>query len=276
MDVSEKDCRSEAFQIIYNAVDTKKYQYKEAVRCQVRKQMQVSKENTRIIGHVGNFCYQKNQEFLIQIMEEIVKRYPDTQMWFLGTGQTEKKVRDLAEKEAGLEEQIRFLGQTENPEYYYQGMDVFVLPSRFEGLPLVGVEAQCMKLPCIFSDTITKEVQIQEQCTFISLRESPGKWAETILQSAQCERECVRMTETDELLYIGKSKETNENMDMPVVSIIVPVYNVEAYIERCIQSLLDQTEPAIEVILIDDGSTDRSGQLCDQYAETDANNSGTP
>ena len=58
-------------------------------------------------------------------------------------------------------------------------------------------------------------------------------------------------------------------MDMPVVSIIVPVYNVEAYIERCIQSLLDQTEPAIEVILIDDGSTDRSGQLCDQYAETD-------
>lgn len=58
-------------------------------------------------------------------------------------------------------------------------------------------------------------------------------------------------------------------MDMPVVSIIVPVYNVEAYIERCIQSLLDQTEPAIEVILVDDGSTDRSGQLCDQYAETD-------
>lgn len=58
-------------------------------------------------------------------------------------------------------------------------------------------------------------------------------------------------------------------MDMPVVSIIVPIYNVEAYIERCIQSLLDQTESAIEVILVDDGSTDRSGQLCDQYAETD-------
>lgn len=190
----KKIVESEAFRIIYNAVDTKKYQYKEAVRCQVRKQMQVPKENTRIIGHVGNFCYQKNQEFLIQIMEEIVKRYPDTQMWFLGTGQTEEKVRDLVRK-AGLEEQIRFLGQTENPEYYYQGMDVFVLPSRFEGLPLVGVEAQCMKLPCIFSDTITKEVQIQEQCTFISLKESPGKWAETILQSAQCERECVRMTE---------------------------------------------------------------------------------
>ena len=185
---------SEAFQILYNAVDMEYYRYDEEMRKQVRMEMQVPRTDTLVLGHVGNFCYQKNQEFLVRVMAEVLKRCPNARLWCLGKGENEQKIRKLAQK-FHIEEQIRFPGQKEDIGSYYQGMDVFVLPSRFEGLPLVGIEAQCMQLPCVFSDAITKEVQIQDHCVFLSLHKSPEIWAEEILKISRYDRTQVQMTE---------------------------------------------------------------------------------
>lgn len=80
-------------------------------------------------------------------------------------------------KELNLVENVRFLGIRNDVPDLMQAMDCFILPSRFEGLPLVGVEAQVAGLPCYFSDTITKEVKITNLVNFLSLEENPQIWA---------------------------------------------------------------------------------------------------
>ena len=91
-------------------------------------------------------------------------------------------------KEAGLEKAVHFLGWRPDVERIFQAMDVFVLPSHFEGLPTVGVEAQCTGLPCVLSDTITAETKITENCMFLPAKEAPSEWADAILQMTGKER----------------------------------------------------------------------------------------
>ncbi len=200
----EKIVDSADFQVVYNAVDREQYQYDSAIRENVRREM--GAEDSLILGHVGNFCYQKNHEFLMRVFAEVIKIRPDAQLWCLGRGVGYEKIVKLA-SELGIGGNVRFLGQKKNPEYYYQGMDVFVLPSRFEGLPLVGVEAQCMKLACIFSDSITEEVKIQDHAAFLSLKDSPVKWAKQIVEAGNYDRECVRLLEQAECYDLRKQRE---------------------------------------------------------------------
>ena len=91
-------------------------------------------------------------------------------------------------KEAGLEKAVHFLGWRPDVERIFQAMAVFVLPSHFEGLPTVGVEAQCPGLPCVLSDTITAETKITENCMFLPAKEAPSEWADAILQMTGKER----------------------------------------------------------------------------------------
>ena len=84
-------------------------------------------------------------------------------------------------EELRIADKVLFAGKVEQPQRYYQAMDVFVLPSLFEGLPLVGVEAQASGLPCVFSDAITDETRIIPECIFLPLGESDRLWAERIL-----------------------------------------------------------------------------------------------
>lgn len=86
------------------------YRYDEEMRKQVRMEMQVPRTDTLVLGHVGNFCYQKNQEFLVRVMAEVLKRCPNARLWCLGKGENEQKIRKLAQK-FHIEEQIRFPGQ---------------------------------------------------------------------------------------------------------------------------------------------------------------------
>ena len=93
---------------------------------------------------------------------------------------------------------MRFLGWRSDTEKLYQAMDTFLLPSRFEGLPIVGVEAQYTGLQCVFSSEVTKETQIQKECYFLDLEQSPKKWAEFILDHKTYDREQVRFLEEAE------------------------------------------------------------------------------
>ena len=88
-----------------------------------------------------------------------------------------------------IREKVIFPGKVDQPQNYYQAMDVFVLPSLFEGLSLVGVEARASSLPCVFSDTITKESAVVPAVTFVPHEASDGEWADAILNAPHVQRE---------------------------------------------------------------------------------------
>lgn len=181
----KKIVESDRFHVICNAVDQKRFSYYPEVRSEVRKELEL--EDAFVIGHAGNFCYQKNHGFLIRVFEKIHQKEPDTILLLIGKGIRLEEVKQQV-KEAGLEHAVRFLGWRKDVDRLFQAMDVFVLPSHFEGLPTVGVEAQCTGLPCVLSDAITEETKITESCQFLSSKASPAEWAEEILKLQRNER----------------------------------------------------------------------------------------
>ena len=170
---TKKIIQNNKYEIIYNAIDDKKFIYNEEIRDKKRKELKL--ENKIILGHVGNFCYQKNQEFLIELMKALDKN--KYQMLLIGIGSDFEMIKDKIEK-AGLNENIKLLGLRNDVNELMQAFDIFLLPSNFEGLPIVGVEAQTAGLPCIFSDKITDEILLTENS--ISLPLDIQKWKEKI------------------------------------------------------------------------------------------------
>ncbi|MDJ0617722.1 MAG: glycosyltransferase family 1 protein [Calothrix sp. MO_192.B10] len=135
-----------------------------------------------VIGHVGRFHPQKNHQFLIEIAAEIVKREPKTRFLLLGEGYLQPEIAQQV-AQMGLGDKVIFAGsRSDVPRLMLGAMDVFLLPSLHEGLPLVLLEAQAAGLPCIFSDVITKEVDVLQSSIFrLSLSQSPEQWAETVI-----------------------------------------------------------------------------------------------
>lgn len=173
--------KNKSFQIIHNAIDIKKYAYNKK-RGQIRKKFKL--DNKFIIGHVGSFNYQKNHEFLIDIFNNVVKMQPDSMLLLIGgDGGNSATMDSIKEKvdELGLTDKVLFLGMRNDVPDLMQGMDCFVFPSRYEGLPLVGIEAQASGLNCFFSSTITKELGITTLAHYITLEFSPKQWAEIII-----------------------------------------------------------------------------------------------
>lgn len=183
---------SEKFRVIYNAVDRERFCYRPEIRETLRKEMNL--ENKFVIGHVGNFCYQKNHEFLIRIFEKIHQKRPESVLLLVGKGVRYEQVQEQVQK-AGLEHAVRFLGWRSDVDQLFQAMDVFLLPSNFEGLPTVGIEAQCTGLPCVISTSVTEETRITDRCSFVSLEDSPEKWAEEVLRQEKWNREQIVFSE---------------------------------------------------------------------------------
>ena len=135
------------------------------------------------MGHIGRFNKQKNHEFLIEVFKALHDKHPNSLLVMVGNGHLrpsiEKKVDQL-----GLSSCVRFLGIREDISDIMQGMDLFLFPSLFEGLPVVLVEAQAAGLRCIVSDTITSETDVSGRLEFVSLKESPDEWADKILSTS--------------------------------------------------------------------------------------------
>ena len=127
---------------------------------------------------MGRFTAQKNHAFLIDVFAEVAKRRDDAVLLLVGTGEAEASVKSLVD-ERGLTDRVMFLGQRSDVNRLYQAFDAFVLPSLYEGLCLVGVEAQVSGLPCLLSDAITREVDVTGECKFLPI-DSPAVWADEI------------------------------------------------------------------------------------------------
>lgn len=169
---------SRSFKVLPNAVDAPRFFYNERLRGPKRSELGYKDEF--IIGHVGRISYQKNHKFLISIFNEILNIEPQARLMLIGVGEKEKEIRQMVNS-LGLTSKVDFLGKRSDVHELYQAMDAFVLPSLFEGVPLVGIEAQFADLPCYFSDKTPKEVQFSDKASFLSLNLGPRTWAEEIL-----------------------------------------------------------------------------------------------
>lgn len=153
--------------IIHNAIDVEKFKFDEVARKKLRKEFGI-KDSTIVIGHVGRFVQQKNHTFLVDVFKEYHKKNPDSKLLLVGSGPLEDEIKKKVEK-LGLKNSVLFLGQRDDINKLYSAMDVFCLPSLYEGLPVVGVEAQAAGLPCVFSDKITNDTVITKDTTLSKL-----------------------------------------------------------------------------------------------------------
>ncbi len=169
------------YEYIKNGIDVNKFRFNPDTRNQIREQLGV--KDGLVIGNVGRFFKQKNHAFLIEVFKKISDKLPDSKLLLIGVGELQEEIIDQA-KRLGVYENVIFWGPADNVNELMQAMDVFVMTSFHEGLPVVGIEAQATGLPCVFSDTITKEVNITDNGHFISLNESPIVWAEEIIKTA--------------------------------------------------------------------------------------------
>lgn len=131
-----------------NAIDVSKYNYNPHVRDDIRRKLKIN-DDTFVIGHVGRFTYQKNHEFLINVFKKVHQKVNDSVLLLIGEGPDEGVIKQKV-KELKLNNNVMFLGRRNDVPKLFQAMDCFVLPSRFEGLPIVGIEAQAAGLPCVF------------------------------------------------------------------------------------------------------------------------------
>lgn len=166
------------FKIINNAVDLDRFSFNEEVRIQTRQKLGLHDE--LVIGHVGRFCYIKNQLFLLDVLKDILIKVPNARLMLVGNGEDKEKLVEKA-KALGLEDAVILLVDRDDVADLYQAMDIFVMPSLFEGLPMVGVEAQASGLSCLFSDRISSEVLLSDSAHLFTLDKTAADWAEEIL-----------------------------------------------------------------------------------------------
>lgn len=168
------------FIVIPNGRSLKKYEYNQKKRLQYRKELHIP-DDALVIGHVGRFNEQKNHKYLIQIFYEFHKRYPKSYLVLIGTGDTVTKVKQQV-TELELENYVVFTGAVNNVPDYLSAFDVMLLPSLYEGLPLVVIEWQISGLPCLISDNITNECKITSFVEFESIETTPETWAKDIVE----------------------------------------------------------------------------------------------
>ena len=148
-------------------INVENFSYNKELRAGIRKELNL--ENNLVIGHIGRFCYQKNQLFLIDIFKQLKKQNPKSKLLFIGSYVGDSTDMDSVKAkvlELNLQDEVIFLGIRHDVPNLVQAMDCFLLPSRFEGLCIVGIEAQASGLSCFFSDAITRELEITNLCHF--------------------------------------------------------------------------------------------------------------
>lgn len=173
-----KTVRQGKVRLIKNAVDTSRFYPDTKAGSRIRKEFGL--ESRFIVGHVGRFVFPKNHEFIVRVFAEVYKKNPNAALILVGTGELETDVRRLV-KELGIEQAVIFTGLRRDIPDFLNAFDVFFLPSRYEGLPVVGMEAQAVGLPCLMSDAVTKDTAVTPLVEFFPLTAAVGDWADKLL-----------------------------------------------------------------------------------------------
>lgn len=153
---------------INNAVDSKRFLADKKLRQEMRRTLQL--EGKFVLGHVGRFAPQKNHKFLVDVLEGLSKRRMNTVLLLIGTGELKEEIVEYV-KQKQMEDRVYFIENIFSIEDYFQCMDIFLLPSFYEGLPVVAVEAQAAGLPCLLSNTISKMISLTKETKQLSIKE---------------------------------------------------------------------------------------------------------
>lgn len=162
------------FQVLKNVIDTDRFVYRLEDRRYIREKLHIEKKV--VVGVVGRFAAQKNPEFLLECFAEYNKLNKESVLLWIGDGELQEKIQDRA-KNMGLKGACLFVGRKNNIEKWYSAMDLFLLPSKFEGMGIVFLEAQCTGLPCFASTNVPIETEVTELMHRISLKQEANYWA---------------------------------------------------------------------------------------------------
>lgn len=170
--------------VINNAIDIEKFKFDSELRETVRGRLGIS--DKFVIGHVGRFMEQKNHTFLVDVFKEVQKKRADAVLLLLGDGPLLEEIKAKVNA-SGISDKVIFLGNLSNPEIYYNAMDCFVLPSLYEGLGIVCIEAQVNGLPCIVSTAVPAVAKISDKIEFLRLAEDDKQWADKTVNTESIE-----------------------------------------------------------------------------------------
>lgn len=162
------------YRIINNGVDVTKFKFDETIGQKIKEELSI--KNKTVLGHIGRFAPEKNHSFLLDIFKEYKKIDNESILILIGKGDLQDTIKRKA-VQLGIEEDVKFLGTKDNINEYLNAMDIFVLPSLYEGLPIVGVEAEATGLPVISSADVIKDLPVKELTNYFSLENSAKDWA---------------------------------------------------------------------------------------------------
>lgn len=174
---------SDKYSNFRNAIQVSQYRYCVNTRNRIRKELGIP-ESAVVIGTVGRLTEAKNPPMLFEIFKKIVENYENSICLWIGTGEMEQEYREKIRGE-GLENHIRMLGVRSDVADILQSFDCFLFPSLFEGLPVSVIEAQTSALPCLLSDVISREVEITDLISWMSLSKTADEWARKCMELAE-------------------------------------------------------------------------------------------
>lgn len=183
------------FDIIPNVIDTERYRYNAKTREIVRKRENCT--DKLVIATVGRVTEAKNPFFAVDVFESVAEKLPDAEYWWIGSGLLDERLKEYVASKK-IKDRIRLFGNRNDTPDLYQAMDLFFMPSVFEGFGMVCVEAQAAGLQCVVSDTLVREVDVTGNVKFVSLNNSKREWADIIIktlsggQNREDPYECVR------------------------------------------------------------------------------------
>ena len=175
-------------------------------RQNVRDSLNIS-ATAKVIGHVGSYTEQKNHEFLLRLYAEYLKKDADARLMLIGRGVLKEKIAAMI-KDMGLEDKVISLENRSDIPALMCAMDAFVLPSRWEGFPVVLLEAQKIGLKCVISDRINKEVVLSDDVTMLDIDGNLNLWIEAIDGNSKKEKPVGKFDDYD----IRKSIKTLEDL----------------------------------------------------------------
>ncbi len=275
--------------IFNNAIDVNRFAFDVNKRNNLREQLGVS--DNVVVGCIGRFVKQKNQTFLLDVFSECANKNDNLRLILVGEGSLECQLKEKINR-YGLSQKVIILPPSIDVEKYYSCFDLFVIPSIYEGLGRVVIEAQASGLKVICSKFFPQEVDMGAGLVeFLSLKDKNG-WVKAVLDTAdtidldkaKIDRESKKVDLKQkgyDIVYA--SRELNEyyqnfctdyevaitkdekNENLPLISVLIPVYNISAYVKQMLDSVINQSYKNIEIVVVDDGSTDDSGKICDEY-----------
>lgn len=176
----ERFFKSGKVKIINNAVNLEKLKFDESKRQEFRKEMNIDSD-TFIIGNIARLSKQKNQLYAINLVEQILLEKDNVKLLFIGNGEDEQFLKKVV-NDKKMNKYVKFLGIRKDIDKILSGLDLFILPSLYEGLPVVLVEAQASGLNCLVSNNVTKEVAVTNNIFYLSLDDTYNDWKKKINQ----------------------------------------------------------------------------------------------